>query len=121
MNRFFEVISEFAELPKNERPILPKRQTKNSAGYDFYAIEKVVIPAHGSATTRTGVKACMPADEHLELYIRSSYGIKYGLMLTNSVGIIDADYYNNVTNEGEIMAKMYNFSDKDMVMIGGNA
>ena len=46
MKRFFEIISEYAELPKEERPILPKRQTKNSAVYDFYALEDVVIPAH---------------------------------------------------------------------------
>lgn len=92
MKRFFEVISEYAALPKEERPILPKRQTKNSAGYDFYALEDVVIPAHEERNLNTGIKACMPADEHLELFIRSSYGIKYGLMLNNCVGIIDADY-----------------------------
>lgn len=110
MKRFFEVISEYAELPKEERPILPKRQTKNSAGYDFYALEDVEIPAYRAATLRTGVKVCMPADEHLELHIRSSYGMKYQLKLANGVGIIDADYYNNVDNEGEILVKIENHS-----------
>ena len=44
MKRFFEIISEYAELPKEGRLILPKRQTKNSAGYDFYAREVVCMP-----------------------------------------------------------------------------
>ena len=120
MVRRFEVVSEFEELPKEERPILPKRQTKHSAGYDFYAFEDIVIPAHGEAGTRTGIKVCMPADEHLESHIRSSYGIKKGLMLNNCVGIIDADYYNNPDNEGEIMARLRNFTDHEVVIERGD-
>jgi dUTP pyrophosphatase len=120
MKRFFEIISKYAELPKEGRPILPKRQTKNSAGYDFYALEDVVIPAHEERNLNTGIKACMPADEHLELFIRSSYGIKYGLMLNNCVGIIDADYYNNPDNEGEILARIRNCSDETMLIHKGD-
>ena len=120
MKRFFEIISEYAELPKEERPILPKRQTKNSAGYDFYALEDVVIPAHEERNLNTGIKVCMPADEHLELHIRSSYGIKYGLMLNNCVGIIDADYYNNPDNEGEILARIRNCSDETVIICKGD-
>ena len=119
MARYFEVISEYAELPKEERPQLPKRQTANSAGYDFYALEDVVIPAHEERNLNTGIKVHMPKDEHLALYIRSSYGIKYGLMLNNCVGIIDADYYNNPDNEGEILARIRNCSD-NTVMIKRN-
>lgn len=113
MERFFEVISEFAELPKEERPILPKRQTANSAGYDFYAIEDICVPPHGTVKGRTGIKVHLPKDEHLECHIRSSYGIKHDLMLSNCVGIIDADYYNNPDNEGEIMVALRNFSDRE--------
>ena len=110
MKRFFDIISEYAELPQNERPILPKRQTKNSAGYDFYALEDVVIPASGETTIiRTGIKACMPKDEVLFLFIRSSMAIKRNLQLTNCVGVIDSDYYNNPDNEGEILIAINNF------------
>lgn len=120
MNRFFEIISEYAELPKEERPILPKRQTKNSAGYDFYALEDVTVPFFGSATLRTGIKVCMPADEHLEIHIRSSYGMKHGLRLANGVGIIDADYYNNTDNEGEILVKLINDNNENMEIKRGD-
>ena len=120
MARYFEIISEYAELPKEERPILPKRQTANSAGYDFYALEDVVIPAHEERNLNTGIKVHMPKDEHLALYIRSSYGIKYGLMLNNCVGIIDADYYNNPDNEGEIFFQMINLSPYDIQLKKGD-
>ena len=109
MARYFEVISEYAELPKEERPILPKRQTANSAGYDFYALEDVVLPVSGETTIiRTGIKACMPKDEVLFLFIRSSMAIKQGLQLTNCVAVIDSDYYNNPDNEGEILIAVNN-------------
>lgn len=120
MKRFFEIISEYAELPKEERPILPKRQTKNSAGYDFYSLDDVLISVGASWVFRTGIKACMPPDEHLEIHIRSSYGMKYGLRLANGVGIIDADYYNNPDNEGEILVKLTNNGKRDILVTKGD-
>jgi dUTP pyrophosphatase len=56
----------------------------------------------------TGVKACMLDDEVLEIYNRSSNPKKLGLILANSVGIIDKDYYENPSNDGEIMFAFYN-------------
>lgn len=120
MARYFEIISEYAELPKEERPILPKRQTANSAGYDFYALEDVFIPVGKSWNFRTGIKVKMPIDEHLEIHIRSSYGMKYGLRLANGVGIIDADYYNNPDNEGEILVKLINDGERDVLIMKGD-
>ena len=57
----------------------------------------------------TGIKADMETDEVLELYNRSSNPGKLGLILANSVGVVDADYFNNVDNDGEIMFAFYNF------------
>ena len=121
MARYFEVISKYAELPKEERVQLPKRQTANSAGYDFYALEDVFIPVGKSWNFRTGIKVKMPIDEHLEIHIRSSYGMKYGLRLANGVGIIDADYYNNPDNEGEIFLQIYNLSPFNIQIKEGEA
>lgn len=56
----------------------------------------------------TGIKAYMEPDEVLELYIRSSSPKKLGLVLANSVGVVDSDYYNNKDNDGEIMFAVYN-------------
>ena len=108
MKRGFEVISEFEEMPKGERPRLPERKTSGSAGYDFYAMEDILIPAGDYVWIRTGIKAYMPPDEFLALYMRSSMGIKNSLRLVNCTAVIDSDYYNNPYNEGEIIAVVKN-------------
>jgi dUTP pyrophosphatase len=59
----------------------------------------------------TGIKAYFEDDEVLYLYSRSSFPIKYGLILPNSVGVIDPDYYNNSTNEGELFLLVYNITN----------
>lgn len=90
---------------------LPKRSTKSSAGYDFIAQEKYIIPEHGTVIVKTGVKATFPEDEVLLLFNRSSNPLKKGLVIPNGVGVIDADYYNNESNEGEIGFIFYNMTD----------
>ena len=72
---------------------LPERQTKASAGYDFYVVEDVEIPAYGTVMLPTNVKAYMQEDEVLMLYARSSLAIKRGLTLQNTTGIIDSDFF----------------------------
>lgn len=108
MVRGFEVIGEFEEMPKGERPRLPERKTSGSAGYDFYAMEDILLQAGDFVWIRTGIKAYMPQDEFLALYMRSSMGIKNSLRLVNCTAVIDADYYNNPYNEGEIIAVVKN-------------
>lgn len=58
----------------------------------------------------TGVKCQLDPDYYLELSLRSSTPLKYWLIMANSVGIIDADYYNNPDNEGEIFLQLINLS-----------
>ena len=58
----------------------------------------------------TGVKCALEPDTYLELSVRSSTPLKYWLILANGVGIIDADYYNNPDNEGEIFFQLINLT-----------
>lgn len=81
---------------------LPKRSTKNSAGYDFINPEQVTIQAGELLYVKTGIKAAMYENEVLILANRSSNPMKKGLVLINGIGVIDADYYDNPDNEGEI-------------------
>lgn len=67
----------------------------------------------------TGVKCKLDPDTYLELSVRSSSSLKYWIMLANSVGIIDADYYNNPDNEGEIFFQLYNLSPFDIELKAG--
>ena len=100
---------------------LPKRATLKSAGYDFYAINDFVIRPGEVLKVPTGVKVIMNDDEAFMLYVRSSMGFKYNVRMTNQVGIVDADYYNNSDNEGHMWIKLQNHGDKDFVVNKGCA
>lgn len=68
----------------------------------------------------TGIKADMNEDEVLEIYNRSSNPSKLGLILANSVGVIDADYFECEQNDGEIMFAYYNFKPWDVTIKAGD-
>ncbi len=126
--RGFEVCKGF----ENENIELPVRSTKNSAGYDFFAACDVTIPSYYKellkagnepikpTLVKTGIKAYMLEDEVLFLYNRSSNPIKKGLVLANSVGVIDSDYYSNPDNDGHIMVAFYNFYPFDIKISKGD-
>lgn len=86
---------------------LPRRSTSGSAGYDFYLpFDNISLFNNEPIVIPTGIKMELVNGYFLGLFPRSSYGYKYGMRLENTVGIIDADYYNNPDNEGHISAKI---------------
>jgi len=91
---------------------LPKRATKGSAGYDFYAPFDINLEPGRTIKIPTGIRAYMENNYVLKLYPRSGLGFKYRLQLNNTVGIIDADYYYS-DNEGHIFAKITNDSNEN--------
>lgn len=88
---------------------LPKRATKGSAGYDFYAIRDFELAPGETIKLPTGIRARIDEGWVLKIYPRSGLGFKYRLQLDNTVGIIDSDYYYS-DNEGHIMIKITNNS-----------
>ena len=68
----------------------------------------------------TGMKCKLEPNTYLELSVRSSCPLKHWLILANSVGIIDADYYNNEDNEGHIYFQMINLSPFDIQLKKGD-
>ncbi len=118
--RGFEIAKGFENAGIN----LPVRKTANSAGYDVEAAEDCIIPAFkpGQKPTlvKTGLKAYCKEDEFFMLCNRSSNPGKKGLVLANSVGIIDADYYGNEDNDGHFMYAFYNFFDHDVEIKKGD-
>lgn len=107
---FEEVPTQFAKVG-GETTILPVRGDARSAGYDFYSKETVVIQPRESHLFWTDVCAYMQDDEVLMIHVRSSIGVKKGLMLKNITGVIDASYYANPSNYGNIGICLYNNSD----------
>lgn len=118
--RGFEIAKGFEDKNIN----LPIRKTRYSAGYDVEAAEDCVIPSYkfGMKPTlvKTGIKAYMPEDEYLMLCNRSSNPFKKGLVMANSIGVIDADYYENPDNDGHFMYAFYNFFDHDLEIKKGD-
>ena len=103
---------------------LPKRATKYSAGYDFYVSGDVIIPMEDSYIIPTGIRWVCDKEEDknkvLQIYPRSGMGFKTGVRLMNTVGIIDADYWEG-NNEGHIMLKLYNPMVSPLHIEGGDA
>ncbi len=117
--RGFEIAKGFEDSNIN----LPVRKTKYSAGYDIEAAEDIVIPSfkkgQNPTLVKTGLKVYMQDDEVVLLYNRSSNPKKKGLILANSVGVIDKDYYENPDNDGHFMFAFYNIKEEDITIKKG--
>lgn len=122
--RGFEIVSKY----RGQGLTLPERSTTNAAGYDFRAAKDIVIPAQKAGEQQlpkptlvpTGIKAYMQPNEVLLLINRSSGPIKRSLVQPNGVGVIDADYYNNEANEGEIYGQLINLGSQDYLIHKGD-
>ena len=64
---------------------LPKRATRGSAGYDFFAPVSFTLAPGEMVKIPTGVRVEMAEDWVLCLYPRSGLGFKYRLQLNNTV------------------------------------
>ncbi len=119
-NRGFEIAKGF----ENQGINMPIRKTKFSAGYDIEAAEDCIIPVFeaGQKPTlvKTGLKVYMADDEVFMLYNRSSNPGKKGLVLANSVGVIDKDYYGNPDNDGHVMFAFYNIKSEPVEIKKGD-
>lgn len=100
---------------------IPMRSTGGSAGYDFICPYDVYIKPGEIAKIPTGIKVKLDKDKFLGIYIRSSFGTKRNLELTNKVCIIDSDYYNNERNEGHILEFVRNNNDIPVTIKQGEA
>ena len=108
MRRFEYVRIEYEEKSFE----LPKRSTSKSAGYDISLAEDLIIKPGEVAYGKTGLKVLMNDDEFLMIVPRSSLAKKHGVRLFNTIGIIDADYANNIDNGGHIHVVLYNFTNE---------
>lgn len=116
-----EVLNHIDEIENGiyESIAVPKRQTAHSAGYDFCSPGMLRIDPNETARVCTGIKARLDPDCVLLLDVRSSVGIKRWLSLANTIGIVDADYYNNPDNEGHIILFIRNNSSEPQSIEAG--
>ena len=105
--RYFEVVKDEHRKNPNVEIKLPIRGSKNSAGYDFYSPVDVTIQPNEMVMIWTDVKAHMYYDNALMIIPRSSMG-KHPIMISNTVGLIDSDYYGNESTDGNIGFRLFN-------------
>lgn len=84
---------------------LPTRATKESAGYDITTPIPIILKPNEELLLPTGIRCQIDKSWTLDIYPRSSFGFKYRMLLVNTVGIVDSDYYN-ADNEGHILLKI---------------
>ena len=120
--RGFEVVNtEYLKIQMEENEVkLPMRGDAGSAGYDFFSNETITLNVGEKYLFWTNIKAYMQQNELLEIYIRSSLGVKYGLVLSNGTGIIDSSYYGNPGNDGNIGISITNRGEEPVLIKKGD-
>lgn len=113
--RKFEIVRDDSIKYNEKNIIMPKRATKFSAGYDLTSPIEVIIRPQEIVTIWTNIKAICNENEVMLLCVRSSLGRK-DVCLANDVGVIDADYYGNPDNDGNIGIALKNRSNSDYVV-----
>jgi len=123
-----DLVNDADELERVIRSIydsikLPRRGTKRSSGYDFFAPTNITCKYNKTVIVPTGVRIKFFEDNYdLSIFPRSSLGFKHRICMANTVCIIDNDYYGS-DNEGHIMvALVCNRDDcQDYVIKAGQA
>ena len=72
--------------------LLPYKATEWSIWRDLKLAEDVTVSQWGIVLAPTWVKSALPLWRWIKVYARSSLPVKFGLIVANSVGIIDWDY-----------------------------
>ena len=96
-----------------EPDFIPKRAHDTDAGYDVFSRVRIEIQPHTIENIPVGVKVAMPEDKVCLVFPRSSLPLKKGLMLSNSVWVVDAWY------RGEIHMQLYNLNDEPVLIDRG--
>lgn len=114
---FEEVSPEYKTYPEDVEIKLPVKATKSSVGYDWYSPVDIDVPPQKTVKIMTDIKAYMRDGEALILAPRSSIGIKHDLMVANTIGIGESDFYENTDNDGNYCIALRNLRP-EMKLLG---
>ena len=117
--RGFEVVTDQHRQHPGTEIQLPRRGSQRSAGYDLHTPVDFTLAPAARTVIVTDLKAYMLPDEVLSVYPRSSVGLR-GVMLTNTVGVVDADYHSNPDNDGNIRLSLHNIGPEGFTARAGD-
>lgn len=118
--RGFEIVEDKHRVHKDVEIQLPRRATNRSSGYDIFSPVEVCILPNESIVIPSDIKAYMLDDEELLIFPRSSLGLKKGLVIKNTIGKIDSDYYSCEENDGNIKISIWNTSNSVQIIKKGD-
>ena len=75
---------------------VPQQATSESAGFDLHSVEDFAIKPGEHRAVSTGLAFELPPGYAMLIYPRSGNAKKFGLTLSNAVGVVDADYRGEV-------------------------
>ena len=93
--------------------VLPTRAHENDAGLDLASNIDATVGVSSRVTIGTGIAIALPAGTAGLIYPRSGLASRYGLSLSNSVGVIDSDY------RGEVMLTVINHGTRPFTISKG--
>ncbi len=95
---------------------LPFFATPGAAAMDLHACleESLTLAPRERRIVPTGLAVAIPAGFVGILAVRSSMGIKHGIILANGIGVIDSDY------RGEVGIGLLNTTDEPYTILPGD-
>ena len=119
---YFNIMEYVPENSDEYKMLMRDLAIRHDQGYTLDEMATLTKSAKAKPTlVSTGMKCKLDPGTWLQLSVRSSSPLKYWLMLGNGIGVIDADYYNNPDNEGEIFFQIYNLSPFNIQIKKGEA
>jgi len=115
----FEIVEDNFKKNDLDNIKLPTRATSGSNAYDFYSPTSLIIIHGEMVVVWTDIKVKLDEGKVLLLFPRSSIGIKKHIMLANTTGVIDSDYYSNENNDGNISLALYNYGKDNAIIEKG--
>jgi dUTP pyrophosphatase len=88
---------------------LPKYQTSGAVAFDLYSRVDTQVEPGETRAVPANVIVCVPEGYLFMVAARSSLAKKKGLMLSNSIGVIDQDYCGP---DDEVHVLLYNIKNK---------
>lgn len=117
--RGFEIVSDDCRKHPGTEVKLPRRGSKHAAAYDLFSPIDIIIQPGMKVLIFTDIKAYCKKKELVIINVRSSMG-RHPVMLANTTGWIDSDYYGNVVNDGNIGVNLYNIGKEPYVIKKGD-
>lgn len=84
--------------------------------YDVYSDEDIIIKDNESKLVSTGIALEIPEGYQVRLYNRSGNPLKKGLVLSNSVGIIDTQYTGEIKGQFFCIRGEYTINKGDKIL-----